>query len=147
MRKLITALPDGGVNALSGLQGAQTVGRISAAPSGRKLLLLTLVLFFITFATHAQVVDTWTFANPQQQEQALSIASQLRCPQCQNQNLLESNAPVAVSMRHQVYSFVRYNPPLNEQTLLLWALPCLLLLLVGVVVWRVRRRQHTEEGE
>ena len=168
MRKLITALPDGGVNALSGLQGARTVGRISAAPSGKKFLLLTLLLFFITFATHAQVVDTWTFANPQQQEQALSIASQLRCPQCQNQNLLESNAPVAVSMRHQVYSmvaegkseaeittwmterygdFVRYNPPLNEQTLLLWALPCLLLLLVGAVVWRVRRRQHTEEGE
>ena len=168
MRKLITTLPDGGVNALYGLQGARTVGRISAAPSGKKFLLLTLVLFFITFATHAQVVDTWRFENPQQQEQALSIASQLRCPQCQNQNLLESNAPVAVSMRHQVYSmvaegkseaeittwmterygdFVRYNPPLNEQTLLLWALPCLLLLLVGVVVWRVRRRQHTEAGE
>ncbi|EFE05476.1 cytochrome c nitrite reductase, accessory protein NrfF [Citrobacter youngae ATCC 29220] len=168
MRKLIAALPDGGVNALSGLQGAQAVGRISAATSGRKLLLLTFVLFFIAFATHAQVVDTWRFDNPQQQEKALSIASQLRCPQCQNQNLLESNAPVAVSMRHQVYSmvaegkseaeittwmtdrygdFVRYNPPLNEQTLLLWALPCLLLLLVGVVVWLVRTRQRAEEGE
>ena len=129
--------------------------------------LLTLLLLFTCFA-RAQVVDTWQFANPQQQQQALNIASQLRCPQCQNQNLLESNAPVAVSMRHQVYSmvaegkseaeittwmterygdFVRYNPPLNEQTLLLWALPSLLLLLVGVVVWRVRRRQHTEEGE
>ena len=162
MRKLITALPDGGVNALSGLQGAQTVGRISAAPSGRKLLLLTLVLFFITFATHAQVVDTWTFANPQQQEQALSIASQLRCPQCQNQNLLESNAPVAVSMRHQVYSmvaegkneveiigwmterygdFVRYNPPLTGQTLVLWALPVVLLLLMALILWRVRAKR------
>ncbi len=136
-------------------------------PSGKTMLLAAL-LIFLPFTTHAQVVDTWRFENPQQQEQALSIASQLRCPQCQNQNLLESNAPVAVSMRHQVYSmvaegkseaeittwmterygdFVRYNPPLNEQTLLLWALPCLLLLLVGVVVWRVRRRQHTEEGE
>ncbi|CAM4299409.1 heme lyase NrfEFG subunit NrfF [Citrobacter portucalensis] len=136
-------------------------------PSGKTMLLVAL-LIFLPFTTHAQVVDTWHFENPQQQEQALSIASQLRCPQCQNQNLLESNAPVAVSMRHQVYSmvaegkseaeittwmterygdFVRYNPPLNEQTLLLWALPCLLLLLVGVVVWRVRRRQHTEEGE
>ncbi len=136
-------------------------------PSGKTMLLVAL-LIFLPFTTHAQVVDTWRFENPQQQEQALSIASQLRCPQCQNQNLLESNAPVAVSMRHQVYSmvaegkseaeittwmterygdFVRYNPPLNEQTLLLWALPCLLLLLVGVVVWRVRRRQHTEEGE
>ena len=136
-------------------------------PSGKTMLLVAL-LIFLPFTTHAQVVDTWRFENPQQQEQALSIASQLRCPQCQNQNLLESNAPVAVSMRHQVYSmvaegkseaeittwmterygdFVRYNPPLNEQTLLLWALPCLLLLLVGVVVWRVRRRQHTEAGE
>lgn len=129
--------------------------------------LLTLLLLFTCFA-RAQVVDTWQFANPQQQQQALNIASQLRCPQCQNQNLLESNAPVAVSMRHQVYSmvaegkseheittwmtdrygdFVRYNPPLNEQTLLLWALPCLLLLLVGVIIWRVRTRQRVEEDE
>ena len=136
-------------------------------PSGKTMLLVAL-LIFLPFTTHAQVVDTWRFENPQQQEQALSIASQLRCPQCQNQNLLESNAPVAVSMRHQVYSmvaegkseaeittwmterygdFVRYNPPLNEQTLLLWALPCLLLLLVGGGAWRVRRRQHTEAGE
>lgn len=94
----------------------------------------------------------------------LFIASQLRCPQCQNQNLLESNAPVAVSVRHQVYTmvaegkneaeitawvtrrygdFVRYNPPLTAQTLLLWALPCLLLLLVGIILWRVGIRQRT----
>lgn len=94
----------------------------------------------------------------------LFIASQLLCPQCQNQNLLESNAPVAVSMRHQVYTmvaegkneaeitawmtrrygdFVRYNPPLAAQTLLLWALPCLLLLLVGIILWRVGIRQRT----
>lgn len=50
-------------------------------------------------------------------------------------------------MTERYGDFVRYNPPLNEQTLLLWALPCLLLLLVGVVVWRVRKRQHAEEGE
>lgn len=66
--------------------------------------LLTLLLLFTCL--RAQVVDTWQFANPQQQQQALNIASQLRCPQCQNQNLLESNAPVAVSMRHQVYTMV-----------------------------------------
>lgn len=67
--------------------------------------LLTLLLLFTCFA-RAQVVDARQFANPQQQQQALNIASQLRCPQCQNQNLLESNAPVAVGMRHQVYSMV-----------------------------------------
>ncbi|WP_150003284.1 heme lyase NrfEFG subunit NrfF [Escherichia albertii] len=122
---------------------------------------LMLLLLFAGFV-HAQVVDTWQFANPQQQEQALSIASQLRCPQCQNQNLLESNAPVAVSMRHQVYSmvaegkseaeiigwmterygdFVRYNPPLTGQTLVLWALPVVLLLMVALILWRVRKKQ------
>ncbi|EQC3345025.1 heme lyase NrfEFG subunit NrfF, partial [Escherichia coli] len=91
-----------------------------------------------------------------------NIASQLRCPQCQNQNLLESNAPVAVSMRHQVYSmveegkseveiigwmterygdFVRYNPPLTGQTLVLWALPVVLLLLMILILWRVRAKR------
>lgn len=85
MSKLINALPDGGV------RGAQhIVGQISAAPSGRIGLLLAIILFFITFAAHAQVVDTWRFENAQQQEKSLFIASQLRCPQCQNQNLLES---------------------------------------------------------
>ncbi|MEB5755470.1 heme lyase NrfEFG subunit NrfF [Citrobacter cronae] len=166
-RKYPELLPDGAalIRPTSEKQGRPD--KAFKPPSGRTMLLVAL-LIFLPFATHAQVVDTWTFANPQQQEKALSIASQLRCPQCQNQNLLESNAPVAVSMRHQVYSmvaegkgeaeitawmterygdFVRYNPPLNEQTLLLWALPCLLLLLVGVVVWRVRKRQHAEEGE
>lgn len=123
--------------------------------------LLTLLLLFTCFA-RAQVVDTWQFANPQQQQQALNIASQLRCPQCQNQNLLESNAPVAVRMRHQVYSmvaegkneveiigwmterygdFVRYNPPLTGQTLVLWALPVVLLLLMALILWRVRAKR------
>ena len=166
-RKYPELLPDGAalIRPTSEKQGRPD--KAFTPPSGKTMLLVAL-LIFLPFATHAQVVDTWTFANPQQQEKALSIASQLRCPQCQNQNLLESNAPVAVSMRHQVYSmvaegkseaeitawmterygdFVRYNPPLNKQTLLLWALPCLLLLLVGVVVWQVRKRQHAEEGE
>ncbi|MER3165022.1 heme lyase NrfEFG subunit NrfF [Salmonella enterica subsp. enterica serovar Typhimurium var. monophasic] len=166
-RKHPELLPDGAalIRPTSEKQGRPD--KAFTPPPGKTMLLVAL-LIFLPFATHAQVVDTWTFANPQQQEKALSIASQLRCPQCQNQNLLESNAPVAVSMRHQVYSmvaegkseaeitawmtdrygdFVRYNPPLNEQTLLLWALPYLLLLLVGVVAWRVRKRQHAGEGE
>ena len=79
--------------------------------------LLTLLLLFTCFA-RAQVVDTWQFANPQQQQQAIKIASQLRCPQCQNQNLLESNAPVAVSMRHQVYSMVAEGK--NEVEIIGW---------------------------
>ncbi|MFO6427933.1 heme lyase NrfEFG subunit NrfF [Escherichia coli] len=123
--------------------------------------LLTLLLLFTCFA-RAQVVDTWQFANPQQQQQALNIASQLRCPQCQNQNLLESNAPVAVrcairftawwrrgrtkskslaGMTERYGDFVRYNPPLTGQTLVLWALPVVLLLLMALILWRVRAKR------
>lgn len=166
MRSLICNVPDGGAHALSGLRFKRCAGLIGTALSG--ILMAFILLLVISFSAHAQVVDTWAFDNPQQQEKALSIASQLRCPQCQNQNLLESNAPVAVSMRHQVYTmvaegkneaeitawmterygdFVRYNPPLTGQTLLLWALPCLLLLLVGGVLWRVSTRQRKEEDE
>lgn len=126
-----------------------------------KFILLLLVL--MTPRVQAQTIDTQDFATVQQQEKALSIARQLRCPQCQNQNLLESNAPVAVSMRHQVYAmvaegknegeimawmtqrygdFVLYNPPVKPQTLILWGLPWLLLSAVAAILWRAITRQH-----
>lgn len=126
-----------------------------------KFILLLLVL--MTPRVQAQIIDTQDFATVQQQEKALSIARQLRCPQCQNQNLLESNAPVAVSMRHQVYAmvaegknegeimawmtqrygdFVLYNPPVKPQTLILWGLPWLLLSAVAAILWRAITRQH-----
>lgn len=125
-------------------------------------IFLLLLILMMTSTTQAQIVDTWRFDSSQQQEKALRIASQLRCPQCQNQNLLESNAPVAVSMRHQVYTmvaegksedeiaawmtqrygdFVLYNPPLTTQTLLLWGLPLLLLLMLALMLRRTGTRQ------
>ncbi|NDJ57902.1 heme lyase NrfEFG subunit NrfF [Enterobacteriaceae bacterium 4M9] len=109
----------------------------------------------------AAVVDTWAFSSPEVQKQALSVAASLRCPQCQNQNLLESTAPVAVTMRHTVFSmteqgktpaeivdfmtarygdFVRYQPPLRGVAWVLWLLPPLLLLALMMGLWRWRRR-------
>jgi cytochrome c nitrite reductase accessory protein NrfF len=130
-------------------------------------VLILLLSLLMAGGAQAQIVDTWTFASPQQQETSLSIARQLRCPQCQNQNLLESNAPVAVSMRHQVFTmvaegksedeitrwmtqrygdFVLYSPPLKPQTWVLWGLPGLLILLMGIILWRVTARQRAEGG-
>ncbi|WP_025123740.1 MULTISPECIES: cytochrome c-type biogenesis protein CcmH [unclassified Serratia (in: enterobacteria)] len=105
----------------------------------------------------AQIVDTWAFSTPEVQERALAVAGQIRCPQCQNQSLLESNAPAAVAMRHEVFAmteqgktqaeiinfmtarygnFVRYQPALEVSTLLLWGLPPLMLGVIGLVLWR-----------
>ncbi|MEI7085739.1 heme lyase NrfEFG subunit NrfF [Pectobacterium versatile] len=124
---------------------------------------IALLFMLLAFSVQAQVVDTWAFSSQAQRQVAMAIAGELRCPQCQNQSLLESNSPVAVSMRHEVFSmveqgkdkseimafmnqrygdFVQYNPPMKMQTGILWLTPLLLLLAIAVIAWRVMRRQN-----
>ncbi|ATV42283.1 heme lyase NrfEFG subunit NrfF [Pectobacterium sp. CHL-2024] len=124
---------------------------------------LALLFMLLAVSVPAQVVDTWAFSSQAQRQEAMAIAGELRCPQCQNQSLLESNSPVAVSMRHEVFSmveqgksksdimafmnqrygdFVQYNPPMKMQTGILWLTPLLLLLAIAVIAWRVIRRQN-----
>ncbi|MDR2227527.1 MAG: heme lyase NrfEFG subunit NrfF [Providencia sp.] len=128
-------------------------------------LLRALFLLLISAVANAQIVDTWQFNSAEEQEYSLQIASQLRCPQCQNQNLLESNAPTAVSMRHQVYKmvsegksqtqivqymtdrygdFVLYNPPINFTTAILWILPFFAFCLISYYLIRAIRTQRKQ---
>ncbi|MBU1307986.1 MAG: cytochrome c-type biogenesis protein CcmH [Gammaproteobacteria bacterium] len=91
------------------------------------------------------------------------LTAELRCPQCQNQNIADSNAIVAVDMRQKTYElvrqgqdrqqvldyminrygdFVHYQPPLNRYTVWLWLTPVLLLLLLlGIGVYRRASQQ------
>lgn len=132
-------------------------------------MLCAIFLMTFSFIANAQIVDTWQFNSSEEQEYSLQIASQLRCPQCQNQNLLESNAPTAVSMRHQVFKmvaegkdqekilqymterygdFVLYNPPLTLGTALLWGLP--FIALMGILYFILRlvrlRKRHVSHN-
>ncbi|VFS91607.1 cytochrome C-type biogenesis protein CcmH [Pseudomonas aeruginosa] len=93
-----------------------------------------------------------------------TLTQELRCPKCQNQDIADSNAPIAADLRKQIYGqlqqgksdgeivdymvarygdFVRYKPPVNERTWLLWFGPGALLLfgvlVIGVIVLRRRR--------
>lgn len=126
----------------------------------RKLALL--FAFFCSIAT-AEMVDTFTFSNNENRVRAVNLAKSLRCPQCQNQNLVESNSTQAFQLRLEVYemvekgktnqeiiqimtdrfgSFVNYQPPINAQTWVLWGVPFgLLTLLLLAVVWRARKKQ------
>ncbi|MCE9923160.1 heme lyase NrfEFG subunit NrfF [Aeromonas media] len=106
----------------------------------------------------ASGVDTYQFQHPELQARAQDLARALRCPQCQNQNLVESNSPIARDLRLEVYrwvdegqsdeqviarmterfgDFVRYDPPFKGSTALLWGGP---LLLLGLALKRLRRR-------
>ncbi len=89
------------------------------------------------------------------------LAAQLRCVQCQNQSLADSNAQIAQDLRREVLQlmqqglddaqikqflvarygeFVLYQPPLQPGTWLLWGGPLLLLAAGGVVVLGIVRR-------
>lgn len=95
-------------------------------------------------------VELFEFENPEQQQRAISLVKTLRCPQCQNQNLIESNSPIAKDLRLIVFNmvkaghsnneitqymterfgeFVLYKPAMNTSNLLLWLMPSVLFFL------------------
>ncbi|ARD24191.1 MULTISPECIES: heme lyase NrfEFG subunit NrfF [Shewanella] len=128
----------------------------------------SLVLAFNVMATP---VDTYEFKSTDNQKRALSLAHELRCPQCQNQNLIDSNSPVAQDLRLEVYTmvdegksdaeivdfmtsrygdFVLYKPRLDPKTYILWLGPFVLMLIalyVALVVVRKQRGKSTAAPE
>ena len=95
--------------------------------------------------------------------QVQRLATQLRCLVCQNQTLADSHAELAQDLLQEVRvmaakgmsdqaiidylvsrygDFVRYKPPLNKTTSLLWLGPFALLFLGGIgLIVMLRRRQ------
>lgn len=121
----------------------------------KKIFLFLTALFAFSFVAQAEIVDTFQFKSPADRIRAVELAKSLRCPQCQNQNLVESNSPIAYDLRIEVYKmvdegksneqiidamtvrfgdFVNYKPPFQWNTALLWLLPILLLLIAFALI-------------
>ncbi|GAB6041173.1 cytochrome c-type biogenesis protein [Endothiovibrio diazotrophicus] len=128
--------------------------------------LLGLALLFSAGAQAA--VDPYSFATPEQEAEYQGLIEELRCLVCQNQNLADSNAELAVDLRRQVKEmvatgssrqqvvdymvdrygdFVLYRPPVKSTTWLLWFGPLILLFVAGLTLAVIIRRRATgEEG-
>jgi len=129
-------------------------------------LLTGLLLSLVLVASAQAAIDTYTFKSEAEREQFRQLTAELRCPKCQNQNIADSNAPIATDLRREIFrmleegqdnqqitdylvarygDFVRYKPALNSSTWLLWFGPAGLLLvgvlLLGMIVLRKRRAQ------
>jgi len=109
------------------------------------------------------------FDDPAMEQRFQDLTEELRCLVCQNQTLADSDAFLAQDLRQEIHDlmvagrsddeikaymverygdFVLYRPPVQSNTLLLWAAPLLLLLIGAVVIARaVRKRAALLEAE
>ncbi|WP_029790969.1 cytochrome c-type biogenesis protein CcmH [Vibrio harveyi] len=127
------------------------------------LMLVTFALFSSSLKSEeiVQNVDLFEFHSIELQQRATRLAKTLRCPQCQNQNLVESNAQAAKDLRLKVYTMVNeghsdqevkdylvtrygnivlYKPPFNYSTAMLWILSALFLIFFVLYSIRMIRR-------
>jgi len=100
--------------------------------------------------------------DPALQSRFEHITKQLRCVVCQNESIADSNVELAGDLRRQVREmlvagksndaifgfmtdrygeFVRFSPPLEPKTLLIWGAPFFMLLLGGFIIYRVVRQR------
>ena len=95
--------------------------------------------------------------SPEQELRARNISKNIRCMVCQNQNIAESQAPLAIDLRNKVKqmiaegkderyikkymadrysSFILYEPPFNLQNIILWLGPFLFFISVTYFLFR-----------
>jgi cytochrome c-type biogenesis protein CcmH len=119
------------------------------------IVIFLLIISFTAVAQKTGVQEPLVFASQQQQERFNKLTEELRCLVCQNQNLADSDAPLAHDLRREVHEmvlagrtnkqikeflvtrygdFVLYRPPVQKNTYLLWLAPLILLLIGGLVL-------------
>lgn len=122
---------------------------------------LFLTALFVSISATASI-DALNFASPEQEKDYHQLTQELRCPQCQNNNIADSNATIAVDMRGKVFellqegkskeevvkymvdrygNFVTYDPPLTPATVVLWGAPIVLILFGVLFVFRRKQSQ------
>lgn len=105
--------------------------------------------------------STYTFSSPQDAERFSTLTNETRCVVCQFQNIADSNAPLAGSLRDKIYQLIqekksdaeiknylvkRYGevillkPRFNPLTAVLWSFPVLALMVFAWMMIRFYRR-------
>lgn len=137
-----------------------TIGGKNSERSMKKIFLIFLCFMTSSFAAE----DYYSFSSEDQQKNFSALTSELRCLVCQNQNIAESNAPLAADLRGQIYQqirngkskqeiidyliaryghFILYRPPVNAGTLLLWIGPFFLLLISMIyLIYYLRKNKN-----
>jgi cytochrome c-type biogenesis protein CcmH len=123
---------------------------------------LCLALFAVLMFSTAFAIDPVELKDPELQQRYLSLSHELRCMQCQNQSIADSPVDLAGDLRREVRDmlvagktdaeirqfmvdrygdFILFRPRVSARTAWLWSAPFVLLLIGGVVAYRVVRQR------
>ena len=139
-------------------------------PSFLHLVMSVLLLSVLWIGSaSAGPVETFKFKDEATKLRFQILSKELRCPKCQNQNLADSNAKIAVDLRKNLYNllqegktdqeiidfmvyrygdFVLYRPQLKKQTYILWFGPIVVILGFALsVIFVLRKRSKGKANE
>src|SRR5271170_2778494 len=101
--------------------------------------------------------------DPELEARTMQVASELRCPVCQDETIAVSQAGVSVDLKNQIREqlrqgateaqikqymvqrygdFILYNPPVKTTTWLLWFGPFLLMLTGLIVLYFILKKRN-----
>ena len=131
--------------------------------AARVVMALLFICALLPAGSFAVVFEPREFSSPQHEARYKQLTAELRCLVCQNQNVADSDAPLAQDLRREVFrmlnesytdaqildymvqrygDFVLYRPPVKPLTLALWAGPFVLAILGLLLLWRVMKRRR-----
>ena len=124
---------------------------------------LWVLLAALVLATQAFAIDSKkAFEDPELQARYERIISEVRCLQCQNQSIKDSNVLLASDLRREIRrmiaegktdadiadflvarygEFALYRPRASGKTLILWIAPFLLIFFGGFAMFRIVRHR------
>jgi cytochrome c-type biogenesis protein CcmH len=119
---------------------------------------ILMFILFSSFILNAQ--DRYPFDTLKKEAQFEHLIKELRCMVCSNQNLAESNAPLAMDMKQEIYEQINqgrsdhdiiefmtlrygdvilFKPPIKSMTWFLWFAP-LIFFFIGF--WKFLKMVH-----
>ncbi|EXJ12194.1 MULTISPECIES: cytochrome c-type biogenesis protein [Nitrincola] len=133
-----------------------------------RAILMLCMLSVVALKSHAGF-ETYEFSSVEGERRYAQLARELRCPTCQNQNISDSDAPLAADLRRELHrmiesqqtddqildfmitrygDFVHYRPRIAPETYLLWYGPIVLMLIgLGVVLVVAKKRKPRQPAQ
>ena len=130
------------------------------------MMRLLVVLLFLAVPSYA-LDPGEALKDPALETRARALSQELRCLVCQNQSIDDSDAPLARDLRQMVRArlqagdsddeiraavverygeFALFRPRFGAHTFALWAMPLFILLVGGLLAWRLTSKAQRQNA-